>query len=319
LAQAGDAGVRIRVDVSQTSQDQTTYSAAGTVSMLAGTNMHHTLFAALEFTGLGVALTWEVLARLGLTSLAGIYRACAQAAVGAGADPAAIEMAVQGAAQEAANAPVEAAAEGGAEVALEGAAAVEATNPVTLPLAIATVLVTLAGELLQKTMFHWLDVYNLTGMDLQLQQPWDDHASFSLALNPLTLAATKTEPDGQTKNVTYGSWMAQNKSGFRGLAYMVYVEPSGTFPGLLATMHVPFAEDNTIALQFKTTSDDWSDWSAVWDKQTRTTSNNLDVTSTNGNFRAILTMNAPSGSEDQFKSTLFIIDTNLFPNFTPRS
>lgn len=329
FAQSGDAAARVRVDVlSQESVEgeppgSVKYTCSGTVSMLSGTDMHTKTTTIMAVTSVGVGALIAVMQAIGVQAVAQLFTCCINAGLGIIASGGAVgmEAGVQMAVVDAAGA--ELAAEAGGEaaaiaVAAGGMSAAAFAGPAA---AVLGLIATLLTSVLQKTMVHWVDVYNLTGVDLTVTQPWSDGASFGLKPQPNVIPKVTIDAAGN-HDVSYSSYMSQNSSGYSGYSYMIDVSPATTTPTpgaghILATFNIPYGSDNSMALE---QTPPISDYQAHWDGQTRQELKRLTIEpATVSPYKAVLVMNALSGSDDRYSSVLYIIDPALFPNFVPAS
>ncbi len=320
VAQSGDAAARIRIDVvsSQLADDGSgtiVYNCVGTVALLSGTDMHSKTVTILTITSLGLGLLISGLQAIGLQVITNIFTSCVQAGaanLAAGGEAAemgmeaGVELAVQDGAEEAVVA--EAAGEAIAvEVVAAGATAATFAGPIAAGLGLVATMLTV---LLQKSMVHWLDIYNLTDMNLTVSQPWDQDASWGLKPQPAVIPPATKDALGQ-ENVSYTSFMSQNSNGFAGYQYMVELtSDTGALGNLLTTINIPFSEDNSMALDPVAAN---IDYDQQWNDQTRLeqTQVTLDI----GKYKAVLTMNGLNGQDEKYMSVLYIIDPDLFPNF----
>lgn len=324
-AQAGNAAVRVRVDplTHDVLPAGVKATSTGTVNFLAGTDHHSTITTAIDITAAAAGLTAAVAQYLGLTSVAAIVRACANAGQaliegGQAVGEAGIEMAVQQGAAEAAGGEVAAVGADGAVVAVEAVAGATAeipgVNVVVGALALTAVIV---ADLVEKEQMHWLDVYNLTGVALTLTQPWEDGASFSTAPTPPKIPAATLGVADAASSVSYTSYTAQNSDGVRGLAYMVAITGAGgesAAKEVVATVHVTYGGNNSMLVQEVAQGGDYGD---LWGSQTRQENTQVTTTLANG-YQAVLTMNSLSGADEhKYKSVLYIIDPAMFPSFDP--
>ncbi len=321
VAQSGDAAARIRLDVlsSQEADDgsgQTVTTCSGTVAMLSGTDMHSKTVTIMTVTSLGVGALISVCQQIGLQVMTNLFTSCIAAGrnmLAAGGDAAemgmeqGVEMAVADGAEEAVAAQA-VGVEMAVEVAAVGTSAATFAGPIAAGLGLVATLLAVA---VQKTMVHWLDVYNMTGEDITMSQPWDHDASFGLKPQPAVIPKAVTDALGQ-QDVSYTSYMSQNSNGFAGYQYMVQAASSaGGLGNLLATFNIPFSSDNSVCLESLPSAS--VDYDVQWESQLRVEQTSLSFTC--GKYQATLVSNALSGEDGKFMSVLYLVDPALFPNF----
>ena len=302
-----------------------TYHCSGTVSLLAGTDMHQILNTGMTLTSIGVGLLITIAERIGLQVLSSLFTSCisaGQALMWGGAAPAALATEVEMTATSAVAAGVDAEVEGAA-VAVTTAAAASSVGAFVGPI---VGLIGFAASVLmmvfEKTLVHWIDVYNLTEMDLTVTEPWDYGASFQLKPDPNVIPAATTDSKGNHL-VSYSSYCAQNSDSFKGFNYMVQVAPSNGGDNILATININHMYPNTMALdQIPAGAVDGFNYQNNWNNENNAGFQEVaSLTQAMGSsgFDAILTINAMQGSNDQYKGILYIVDYSKFPDFQPGS
>lgn len=310
LAVSGEGRAIIHVSYVQTSTDpegQPIYTATGTISLLAGTDMHQSVITAITLTGSVLTVAGIILQRLGLTTLSSCWEAVAAYSRSMEIPEQGIELMPM--LEEEVQQGAEAAAEAGVEEGVEISVAAEASDPLALPIAAVTVGLLIVADLLRKQLYHALDVYNISAESLSVGAVWEDGASYSVKpaspqLAPV-LSPTITQP-----LVSYTNFIVQNNDAYHGFAYIVHIEPTTELPnGIVACVHITYSGNNTIYLSATETS---TDWQSIWNNMNRVEATSQSVTI--GDTTVTLTLNSLSSSNDKYKSTLTVVNKKLFPS-----
>jgi hypothetical protein len=219
VAQCGEASAQVTAAVSDITAESdaaqdadagsVTYHCSGTVSLLAGTDMHQILNTGMTLTSIGVGLLITIAQRIGLQVLSSLFTSCisaGQALMWGGAAPAALATEVEMTATSAVAAGVDAQVEGAAMAVTTAAAASSVgafVGPIVGLIGFAVectdrMLVT-GEQYLRAILSEYIGHYNSgrshQGKGMSLRAPDDDHDVIALP-GPATLIQRRARLGG---------------------------------------------------------------------------------------------------------------------------